>query len=251
MKIEERLEPKTVYDRRHLFDRLETIKDGQFHSAAINMALDEALLEQATDPSIRFYRWNHPALSFGYFGKYLDVEIFVDHRDIVRRWTGGGIVFHGNDLTYSLVIPANHFVFARRAVSIYDTIHRAIKNALATTGQCAELATGAAVYDRQNHPGSGVADRRYSNEACFANPVRADVLVNGRKVAGAAQRRTRCGLLQQGSIQWVELSDDFEEQFAGALSTNCKPAKISGALLHRAREIAGQKYASNVWLRKR
>ena len=251
MKMEERLEPKTAYDRKHLFDRLDFIKDTQFHSAAINMALDEALLEQATQPSIRFYRWNHPALSFGYFGKYLDVETFADHRDIVRRWTGGGIVFHGDDLTYSLVIPANHSVFARQAMAIYETIHRAIKTALGTTGQRAELAPVAAVYDRQNQADSGVAARCYSKESCFASPVRADLLVNGRKVAGAAQRRTRWGLLQQGSIQQIELSDDFEEQFAAALATNSKPTKIDDTLFQRAKEIAGQKYASSVWLRKR
>ena len=72
----------------------------------MNMAIDEALLETAVIPTIRFYRWRSPALSFGYFGKFSDVAIYAAERDLVRRWTGGGIVFHGDDLTYSIVIPA-------------------------------------------------------------------------------------------------------------------------------------------------
>src|SRR4030095_721878 len=75
-------------------------------SAAMNMAIDEALLESASAPSIRFYRWESPALSFGYFGRFADVADKASERDLVRRWTGGGIVFHGEDLTYSIVIPA-------------------------------------------------------------------------------------------------------------------------------------------------
>ncbi len=69
----------------------------------MNMAIDEALLEYATVPAIRFYRWHFPALSFGYFGKFRDVVDYVSARDLVRRWTGGGMVFHGEDLTYSIV----------------------------------------------------------------------------------------------------------------------------------------------------
>jgi lipoate-protein ligase A len=82
-----------------IFAELEVCKDPAPRSAAINMAIDEALLETAKIPSIRFYRWNSPALSFGYFGKFADVADYAAERDLVRRWTGGGIVFHGDDLT--------------------------------------------------------------------------------------------------------------------------------------------------------
>ena len=70
------------------------------------MAIDEALLQAAEVPTSRFYRWDHLALSFGYFGKFTEVASSFQKRDLVRRWTGGGIDFHGDDLTYSLVIPA-------------------------------------------------------------------------------------------------------------------------------------------------
>ncbi len=60
---------------------------------------------------------------------------------------------------------------------------------------------------------------------CFANPVRADVMIDGRKVAGAAQRRTRAGLLQQGSVQYVDLGNGLAERFVQALSANCRERK--------------------------
>ena len=86
---------------------------------------------------------------------------------------------------------------------------------------------------------------------CFANPVRADVMMNGRKIAGAAQRRTRRGLLQQGSIQGITMNTDLAEKFAQALSTNCSEFEINEEVFQRAREIAQQKYGSDSWLRKR
>ena len=95
-----------------LFARLDVYHDLTSRSAALNMAIDEALLEIASGPSIRFYRWDQPALSFGYFGKFADVANHAGEGDIVRRWTGGGIVFHGEDLTYSILIPANDAAFA-------------------------------------------------------------------------------------------------------------------------------------------
>src|SRR6266542_4651423 len=100
------------------------------HSAAMNMAIDEALLDSVAVSSIRFYRWRSPALSFGYFGRFADVADYAVERDLVRRWTGGGIVFHGEDLTYSIVIPANDPVFAESSMSIYETVHRALSHAL-------------------------------------------------------------------------------------------------------------------------
>ncbi len=205
------------------------------HSAAMNMAIDEALLETAVVPTIRFYRWRSPALSFGYFGKFSDVAIYAAERDLVRRWTGGGIVFHGDDLTYSIVIPANDPAFDESSIGIYEKIHRALREALAAGGQDAELASVAAPSEhRKSRKGDlqiaqrRTGDRRSLEAAicdsgynCFANPVRADVMIDGRKIAGAAQRRTRRGLLQQGSIQGITMNIDLAEKFAQALSANC------------------------------
>jgi len=235
---------------KRLFASLDVYREAGAQSAAMNMAIDEALLEFVTIPQIRFYRWQFPALSFGYFGRFANVARYQCERDLVRRWTGGGIVFHGQDLTYSLVIPASDTAFAESAMSIYEKIHRALCDALSETGQPAVVAA-----DADRGPGSatvatrtGIGDAGYS---CFANPVRADVMIDGRKIAGAAQRRTRRGLLQQGSIQGIEFGNSLAEQFAQALSTNCCERKVDEEILNRAGELADQKYGTEGWLRKR
>ena len=219
-----------------IFGSLDVYHDESSRTAALNMGIDEALLEHATAPSIRFYKWDHPALSFGYFGKFTDVANHAGQRDLVRRWTGGGIVFHGNDLTYSIVIPATEPAFSESSTSIYEKIHDAIRAAFAANGQRVELA-------------ANVAPK--ISDSCFANPVRADVILNGHKVAGAAQRRTRRGLLQQGSIQDVDLSNKFAGQFASELCSKCYHKALDERLIARAHEIAEQKYETQVWLHKR
>ena len=223
-----------------LFASLDVYHDESSRSAALNMAIDEALLEIANGPTIRFYRWDHPAISFGYFGKFADVKNHSVKHDIVRRWTGGGIVFHGNDLTYSVVIPASDPAFGESSMSIYEKVHRAICNALNANGTVAALA-------------SPLPNAQHSafNAQCFANPVRADVLLNGRKIAGAAQRRTRRGLLQQGSIQDVDLVENFERSLMRELAESCGEQVISERIVQRAREIADQKYLTEAWLRRR
>jgi lipoate-protein ligase A len=236
---------------KRLFRTLEVFHDQASHSAAMNMAIDEAMLESTTAPLIRFYHWQSPALSFGYFGRFADVASHRGERDLVRRWTGGGIVFHGNDLTYSLMIPANHVVFAESSAAIYQKVHSALVDALAETGQRGIVAGGG---DPGSWPVSSVSAKtgiRDAGYGCFANPVRADVMMNGRKVAGAAQRRTRRGLLQQGSIQGVDLGNRLAARFAQALSTNGHEYDSDDHLLKRASELAQQKYATEIWMQKR
>ena len=226
-----------------LFAALTVYHDHTPRSAAMNMAIDEALLEISKIPSIRFYGWHSPALSFGYFGRFGDVAGYRGERDLVRRWTGGGIVFHGKDLTYSIVIPATDVVFAESSTSIYEEIHRALIDALNRNGVCTELV-------ESPHCANRTPQRGVPTNDCFVNPVRADVMMDRRKIAGAAQRRTRRGLLQQGSIQGIELGDRLAEQFAHVLSGNCRERKVDEEILKLARELAEQKYGSENWLRK-
>ncbi len=199
------------------------------------MAVDEALLETASVPILRFYRWREPSLSFGYFGRYADAAEAAQHRSIVRRWTGGGIVLHGEDLTYSLILPRTHFAAAQSARSVYSFVHRAIQRALSTFAEAA-LA-------REDAP--------KISDACFANPVVADVLVGGRKIAGAAQRRTRTGLLHQGSIQYDRLPPDFPQVFARELCDRSRTESLQPEVLGRAAEIAAAKYDTPEWLHRR
>src|SRR3954462_12222332 len=97
----------------HVYDDLEP------RPAALNMAIDEALLNCAPLPALRYYRWQRPAVSFGYFGSYAEVKNQSGDREIVRRWTGGGTVPHGDDLTYSIILPATDPLFVRSSPDIY------------------------------------------------------------------------------------------------------------------------------------
>ncbi len=198
----------------------------------MQMALDEALLESAAKPTLRFYRWQRPSLSFGYFGRYTDVAADAAARDVVRRWTGGGIVLHGEDVTYGLIVPAAFLHSGTPARAVYAVVHAAIVRSL-PAGVSAELAA---------------ADAPKVSEACFANAVAADVVAGGRKIAGAAQRRTRAGLLQQGSIQLRELPTTFWRDLAAALCATARQVKIAEQLVSRASTLAAAKYRTPEWL---
>ena len=198
------------------------------HDAALNMAIDEALLHAAFAPTLRIYRWARPAVSFGYFGKWADAAQAWPDREIVRRWTGGGIVPHGDDITYSLIVPRAHPFFGVSPRESYGAIHERVAAALGD-------ATLAAVVAPQ------------TSAACFENPVLHDVLVENRKVAGAAQRRTKCGLLHQGSIQ---IAGD-PERIANAFAARRFSAPLSADILDAARRISREKYASEIWTRRR
>jgi lipoate-protein ligase A len=218
-----------------LFERLLVFDDRGRANAALNMAIDEALLERASQPILRFYGWRRPSLSFGYFGKFADVATEMERREIVRRWTGGGSVRHGEDLTYSLVTPAIDPASSHGPGVIYAALHAAIRDALHAEGRAAQLAAAAAPK---------------ISEACFANPVRHDVMLLGRKIAGAAQRRTRGGFLHQGSIQLPDLSAAFRERFAAGLAGQIEWAEISPRVLERSAQLAAEKYGTDDWLRR-
>jgi lipoate-protein ligase A len=158
-------------------------------SAAHNMAVDEALLAampRCQQPVLRFYGWTEPAATFGYFQKYEEVARRTPLRPLVRRPTGGGIVPHDADWTYSLAFPAGHFWHELAAVESYRRVHEWIQAAFARL----QVATDLAPNPRHTAPG-----------ACFEGYEKSDVLWHARKIAGAAQRRNKLGLLIQGSVQ--------------------------------------------------
>jgi lipoate-protein ligase A len=164
-----------------------------FHSgpgeAAWNMAVDDALLVTAAARNaqvLRFYGWTEPAATFGYFQRHLEVEARTPLRPLIRRPTGGGIVPHDRDWTYSLTIPPGHAWHRIKAVESYRTIHEWVIRGLQAVGIPAELAPCC----RKEIPG-----------ACFEGYEQFDVLAYGKKIAGAAQRRNASGLLIQGSVQ--------------------------------------------------
>jgi len=220
----------------HRVDLLHLYVDPQPNGGALNMAIDEALLESTAAISLRFYRWTGPSVSIGYFSKFADVEQYEVQPDIVRRWTGGGIVPHGEDITYSVIVPAKHEFFLQSSAEIYATLHEGIRHVLSTNGIPATLA--------------GAASPSIS-DACFANAVRADVLFEGKKIAGAAQRRTRAGLLHQGSLQLGLPREPFHAEFANTLSASVERKELQAETLARAHLLVRDKYGTSAWLRRR
>jgi lipoate-protein ligase A len=216
-----------------LFDRLLLLVDLEPHAAALNMALDEVLLHGAAATALlRCYRWARAAVSFGYFGRCAEALAAWPEREAVRRWTGGGIVPHGEDFTYSLIVPRACSFFQMPAAESYRAIHERLAPLL----PAAALATA---------PAAKIS------EACFENAVRHDLLRGASKIAGAAQRRGRAGLLHQGSIQLVALPGDFAERLASALGAEREARDLSPGELAAAAALAEVKYATAAWLRRR
>ena len=173
-------------------------------AAAANMAVDEwLLLRQPPVPVLRSYRWIRPAVTFGFAEKASPVRARYPGREMTRRWTGGGVVEHGADFTYSLVLPRACAADWQNSAAVYARVHEAVAGVLRARGLPAvRVGDGAQV------PGS----------LCFQAPVRHDVLVYGRKVAGAGQRRTREGVLHQGSLQGAAVLSGVARELASTLA---------------------------------
>jgi lipoyl(octanoyl) transferase len=219
-----------------LFDELIVIDDPTPRPGPLNMAIDEALLSTGRSAILRFYRWNKPAISFGYFVTFAEAWGAAGDRVMVRRWTGGGIVPHGEDLTYSIIIGSNDDAFSLPSKIVYQRVHAALSSALCDIGIPAVLTA---------------ANEPKLSEACFANPVVSDVMENGKKIAGAAQRKTRTGLLHQGSIQRENLNEKFRSIFGKLLAKQLISNNIGMDILSAAGELAASKYSTDAWLRLR
>jgi lipoyl(octanoyl) transferase len=221
-----------VYLQAVLFEQLTEIRDEEPLGAALNMALDEVLLAGSRSPLLRIYRWERPSVSFGYFGSYARVATAWPGREIVRRMTGGGIVPHGSDLTYSLIVPAKHAFSERTPRDVYRAVHETIAGAL--SGDVEALALAAP----PEGEGSGM---------CFESPAEFDIITYGRKVAGAALRRTRIGLLLQGSIQELPGLELLRSRLASLFSAQVTTRNLSQDERAEAAVLSHGKYATEKW----
>lgn len=157
-----------------------------------NMAVDEAILRGATDlgiPTLRFYSWSEPTLSLGYFQKYEQRQQHLASSDCVcvRRASGGGAIMHDRELTYSFVAPVRDSR-SEETTRWFDLFHETLIEVLANWGINAHLS------------GKPQASSTPEPFLCFLRRHEVDVIVDGNKICGSAQRRHQVAVLQHGSV---------------------------------------------------
>ncbi len=212
------------------------------------MALDEAaLLGEALDAAIfRVYRWIGPACTFGYGQPWRAARAACDSRgwtqvSPVRRATGGGIVFHDGDLTFSLVFSWERL---QTPEAIYARVHRAAASGLARAGARASL------HAPNSRPLGAAA-------ACFSRAEPMDLVAeDGRKVLGGALRKRGARGLYQGSLRLEPLG--IEPEAAAESLRESVRAEFGGAgpeAFDESRLAAGRRleprYRSREWNERR
>ncbi len=217
-----------------------------------NMAEDLLLLEDYPEPeAVRFrhYGWTGPpAFTFGYSQRYDWVleQIDVPDPQVCRRPTGGGIVDHRQDWTYSIVFPGSHRFYQMDVSQVYNKVHQALANALTKSGLPTKLAP-----KREK----GKASRP---TVCFEKAEPCDVIdpTTKTKIAGAALKRNRHGLLLQGSIiqNLKQFPSQFKKTFTTELSqiTNTHTQEKPWPNFPPEKEKTTRRdYASNTWNQRR
>jgi lipoate-protein ligase A len=202
------------------------------------MAVDEALLREIREPVLRVYEWNVPAVSLGYFQPWA----LAGDRPFIRRYTGGGLVDHAHDVTYTIVLPRAHPWMELSAPDSYCLVHRGVQAALTACGIASELTPAAQAVE---------------SEACFQKAVRFDIVSDAGKLSGAAQRRTREGLLHQGSIllpdpaRNADLRAGFAKAFAAHLELDLQSGELTPSETARAADLERERYSTEAWNRSR
>lgn len=186
------------------------IIDTGVDKAEVIMQKDQDLLEtisQEKNPILHFYEWEGPSATYGYFlhpKQFFSMEgIAKTGLQIARRPTGGGIIFHLWDFAFSALIPASHPAFSQNTLQNYATINLCV---LSAVEEFLEVRGCELTEEDGQILGEGCAN------FCMAKPTRYDVMLGGKKVAGAAQRKTKDGLLHQGSLSLVMPSKEFLQE---------------------------------------
>jgi len=235
-------------------------------SGVRNMSLDEAMLESLRDiesPTLRFYQWTPATLSLGYFQKADDRRLHGASCDcpITRRSSGGGAIVHDRELTYSLVVPAEGGL-AMKTVGLYAALHDTLIEVLKSWDVSAQ------------YVGDGCEKKSADSPfLCFERRSCQDVIIDGMKICGSAQRRRNGAVLQHGSVLLAqsdaapelpgvaelakveitpaELADRWAERLTDKLDLQFDTGTYSGIELERADRWATAKFGNSDWIRRR
>jgi lipoate-protein ligase A len=238
-----------------------------------NMAVDEVLLETAATAglaTLRFYEWQEPTLSLGYFQAAADREQHAASREcpLVRRASGGGAIVHDRELTYSIALPRSNPRFTT-ANELYDLFHETLLRTFATFGVTAAMYRPAAGQCDAGPPPSAAAEPFL----CFQRRSCGDIVSGGAKIVGSAQRRRRGAVLQHGSILLArsaaapelpgvgevatasitraELTDRWLPTLTMRLGARANLGELTDAEHVQVRQFALQRYAANDFLHRR
>lgn len=255
---------------------------------AWNMGFDEALLEQAADAgtaTLRFYQWQEPTLSLGYFQAYDERDTHAESRQaaVVRRQSGGGALMHDRELTYSISLPATH-PLSRQSPRLYDVVHHSLIDLLAAEGIAAALHRDRVTTSSATDSHAPIEKLAAAEEPflCFARRTSADIVLPTAvaaeppvKIVGSAQRRRRGAVLQHGSVlldrspaapelagieqisgvsippSW--LVERWSPALAAALELNLHDyqPKAGEEVMIRAEQLRAEKYAAPAWTHRR
>jgi len=210
--------------------RLQFWDDFSERTPAAQMACDEALLKRCECPALRVYRWAYPAVTFGYAQRLETVRSMACGIPVMRRWTGGGVVFHGTDLTLALFLPATEALANGSSMDVYRSIHEGLLAAI-----------------QRNIPEARLVEPEEcrAGPVCFESPAPFDIIVGPSKICGGALRRFREGILYQGSLHSPRtMSFEIAQSLADEVSEFEKPDAMESVIS----TLVDGKYGASEWL---
>lgn len=211
------------------------------------MAIDEIVACDKTLENknfLRFFNWQEQkAITFGYAqrSKSLKEQLEAGYK-ITRRPSGGGIVYHDGDLTFSVI-----FTSQDKVEEIYKNLHTAIACELK------KYISNVQNYDQKN---IFKPVENGQSKSCFANPVLDDLMLDGKKILGGAIRRFGNRILYQGTLQITGARD--KEEYKSAIKTALEKylkeessfTEVSSALLLKIKNKAEDVYKNPSWINK-
>jgi lipoate---protein ligase len=192
------------------------------------MARDAQLLadmELRPRPILHLYEWQGPSATYGHFvqlDQHIDLEAARQERvNFAQRPTGGGIVFHLTDLAFSLLLPSTDPAYSTTPLDNYGFVNAIVAQAVAQFIGGQESLSLLPTLEEPEGPAG----------FCMARPTRYDVMWEGKKIGGAAQRRTRHGYLHQGTIAIAPAPQPLLERLLRSSEVARQMARWSPSLL--------------------
>ncbi len=236
----------------------------------MNMAIDEALTRKCVDSedrpaAIRFYTWKETSCSIGYFQKIENVFKAPNGKKIpvVRRPTGGGIVYHGNDITFSIVKRRIQSNRQEDITSFYKLIGESLLRGLERLGFTCTFYLPEEESHRSDKEGKLLNNCFSQQLFCSVTPAKYDIMIAGSKVAGYSARKSQGAVLCQGYLnvhkRWKKqykgsrekaihlLFDNLAISFKNVFGITLTSSQLTEEEKRLAYNIRSKKYACDEW----